>query len=179
MEKSSMKYWENCQESQRVRDLIKCGVLNDLDIEFVIISHKRPENVEHIDKLFPFDMWCISEEDSPNYKVSDERKIIHSNDILGLGKKRQWVLDNIKTDIVVQIDDDIKFVACMVGNRYRKINNSNNIFDIIYFNNHNAKEIGAKVCAFTQSNVDTRKFTATTPFSLNSWCECVVGVIGR
>lgn len=174
------RFWEKHKSSERVRSLIKDGLINHLDIEFVIVSHKRPENVEHMTELFPFAIWCISESDSKKYNLPEERKIVHPDSVLGLGRKRQWILDNVDSEIVFQIDDDIKKVVCVVGNHFRKIEDPARIFEVLYFNNHSAKEIGASACSFTQSNNDTRKFIASKPFTLNTWCEgSAIGIIGR
>ena len=97
--------------------------------------------------------------------------------IEGLGRLRNWVLDNFDEETIVMVDDDITHFYALTGPKTRDIKDPDEVMQVIINTAVMAKDAGCNCFGFAQT--DIRKYSATEPFKLNSWVGCIIGVIGR
>ena len=97
--------------------------------------------------------------------------------VRGISKVRNWVMDNIKTDIVIMFDDDITNCNCIIGPRYYRLSR-NDITQLLINTALTAKNLGVCCFGFNQT-WDIRKYSPFEPFKLNTWVGGVVGVVSR
>jgi glycosyltransferase involved in cell wall biosynthesis len=149
-------------------------------MQIVIPSRGRPGNVPHMNMLFPTAKWCVSKEDVDSYENMGMRNFVaHPNDVLGLGAKRNWIMEHFDDETVVQVDDDIQYAVCVVGIRSRPIFMGDQIEAIVGQAAQCAKDAGASVFGFNQGSDDVRKFSSNAPFGLTGWVGTVIGTIGK
>jgi len=150
-------------------------------LKIIVPSRKRPHSVGNLRNLLEDGFYfCIGEDEADEYKawgLRDEEIILHKSDVVGLGKKRQWILDNVEGDIFF-LDDDTTRLWCNVGMRGRTISEPDDIKQVIYNCHQIAEDIGAYAYGFSQA-WDTRKFMPQKPFVLNTWVGSAFGIIGR
>jgi hypothetical protein len=87
------------------------------------------------------------------------------------------VLDNIKEETVIMVDDDIQKFYRLSGELSETINDPEEIIQILINTAVMAKEAGAKVFGFAQR--DIRAYSGNAPFLLNCWIGTIIGIIGR
>lgn len=153
-------------------------LLKRLDVKILILSRSRFNSIT-TNKLLPnFVEILVPETQKSDYEKAVENPIIAIPDeIKGLGEVRNWVLDHFKERIVIMIDDDIKYVYRLTGAKSERVEDKDEVLDIIVNTAVMADDAGAKVFGFDQR--DIRKFNGAEPFSLCGWLGCVIGVIGR
>jgi len=141
-------------------------------------SRGRPGNVPNIQKLFPDCTFYVSKTEAPFYKQNGAKKIVeHPDDITGVGKKKQWLLDSTPEDMFI-VDDDIKYVWVNVGRLGRRIEEPDAIRQIIENAFQCATDMGAGFLGFANS-WDVRKYTPNDPFNFTGWVGAAMGFIGR
>lgn len=96
----------------------------------------------------------------------------------GLGKVRNWVLDNYKEEIIIMYDDDIYQVAVNCNKETYFEKDPDKIRAKIISAAVCGKDIGTSVFGFSQAE-DCRKYDRRNPFLLNNWVGGVIGIIGR
>jgi hypothetical protein len=146
-------------------------------VQIIVLSRQRPGSVGDIEHLFPDSLWCIGANEAEAYAVPQSRKLIHPADVVGIGKLKQWVLDNTQGTIFL-VDDDIAKVWCMVGRAGHEVSGAENIRQIIENAAEIAEAIGAPVFGFDQA-WDVRKFHPMEPFLMTGWVSTALGFIGR
>ena len=141
----------------------------------IVIPSKGRANVlrEGALKLFPSALICVGESDVPAYSELSDNLLVHPDNVTGIGPIRQWILDNVKDEIVVQVDDDVHTVYSICGLTKRTLNSAAIAERIIYTTAQCAKDAKCRVFGFNQA-WDVRKFRPYKPFQLNTW----VGVVG-
>lgn len=84
-----------------------------------------------IRELLPSAIICVDEREVEDYRsyVPDENLLAHP-EFDGLPAIRNWIVDTIKTDAVVLIDDDLTCVRCTTGSK-RAVTDSEEILAII------------------------------------------------
>lgn len=97
--------------------------------------------------------------------------------IEGLGRLRSWVLDNFTEETVVMVDDDISHFYRLTGALTERIEDPDEVAQVIINAAVMCKDAGCSVFGFSQT--DIRKYNATAPFNLTGWVGCIVGVVGR
>lgn len=128
--------------------------------------------------LFPNATVCVSKSDEKDYASVCDDLLVHPDNVEGIGPLRQWILDNVKDEIVVQVDDDCHSVYSICGLTKRDIKDPAMIERIVAVTAQCAKDAKCRVFGFNQA-WDVRKFRPYKPFALNTWMGGVVGVIGR
>lgn len=143
------------------------------------MSRKRPQNVAAMDRNFPEAIWCVAEEEAEEYggRLERSRVLAHPDVVVGIGRTRQWILDNVPGDIFI-LDDDISHVWSNVGQTGRRIVGHENIAQVIENAAEIARVAGAPVFGFNQA-WDVRKFSPFDPFSFSGWIGTAIGFIGR
>jgi hypothetical protein len=152
-------------------------------MKIVIISRKRPALLMGCSmKLFPHATVSIGEDEVDAYAragVPRKQMLIHPADIVGLSKKRNWVMKNVPDETVVQVDDDGRCVKAMVGQFARPITDETTITMFLKNLEQGAKEIGTVYFGFNNYLGDIRKYKKDAPFSFVNYSNGIVGTIGR
>lgn len=152
--------------------------LKNYDIKIVILSRGRYNTIK-THKLFP--EWIevvVPDNEIELYKEKISNPLIPiPHELEGLGKVRNWCLDNFKEETLIMVDDDIDRCYCLTEKHARNISDKEELVQIIINTAIMAKEIGTHCFGFSQT--DIRKYKGYEPFTLNSWVGCVIGVIGR
>jgi len=87
-----------------------------------IPSHKRVRNIPPMLRLFPSAVVVVDEQEREDYaQVVPEQQLLTHPSLDTLPKIRNWIIDNVPTHAVVQIDDDLRNVLSMVWRRPKKI----------------------------------------------------------
>lgn len=135
------------------------------EIKIVIPSHKRVDLVSTL-KLLPQATLCLAESQVAEYKerYPDTEIVSHSDSIVGLPLKRQWIAE--KFNNVFMMDDDIlRFVRRYhegeVGNSLVDNKTCYALIQSLYFT---AKEMGVHLFSFSNDG-DIRNYDALHPFS--------------
>lgn len=154
--------------------------LKKYDIRVVIISRSRANSIKgRTLKYFPD--WVeviVPESQKESYqKVIDNPLITTPDDVKGLGVLRNWVLDHLKEETVIMVDDDINSVYSLTSERTRRIDDPLEVMQVLINTAVMAQDMGIGCFGFSQ--VDIRKYKGTDPFILNTWVGCVIGIIGR
>ncbi len=144
----------------------------------VIPSKHRADSIgTHALRLFPDATVCIDEREQADYAGVTPNLLLHPP-LPTLASIRNWILDNVPDEIVVQVDDDVVRVFSMVGYRLRSYAKPDEIGRIIENAALIAHGIGARLFGFSQSG-DVKAFKPQDPIRFNSWIGSVVGVVGR
>lgn len=152
--------------------------MKNLDIRIIILSRSRSNTIS-THEIFPEWVEILV----PDNEVEDYKKVVKNpilsipSSIHGLGRVRNWVLDNFKEETIIMIDDDISGVRCNTKDVARVINDKEEILQILINTAVMAKDAGCHCFGYAQR--DVRFFNGTEPFSLCTWVGCVIGVIGR
>lgn len=119
----------------------------------------------------------------PDNEVALYRKTIKNpllvipHEIEGLGAVRNWVLDNFKEETVIMLDDDFACPYALTEEVSRRIEDPEEVVQILINTAVMAKDLGVHCFGFSQT--DIRKYNGCEPFSLCTWVGGVIGVIGR
>lgn len=97
--------------------------------------------------------------------------------IKGLGRVRNWVLDNFPEETIIMLDDDIVKCYCFTGKLTREIRDPAEVVEVLVNAAVMAKDLGTNCFGFNQT--DIRKYKGQEPFNLCTWVGGVIGVIGR
>lgn len=151
-------------------------------MEIVIVSRKRSHICFKTSfKLFPDAKVSVAEEEAEDYYLAGiprEHLLVHPNDVVGISKKRNWVLKNVKDETCVMVDDDCELIMALVGERPRRIRDPHAIRQILENLESCAKAVGAHMFAMNQA-WDIRKYNQFKPFSFVGYPAGLVGIIGR
>ena len=147
-------------------------------MQVVMPSRGRPQNIPKVTKLFPDAVICVGEDEAERYSKHTDNLLVHPENVTGIGPLRQWILDNVKDETVLMVDDDVYSIYSLCGFSKWKIHDPDSIRRILEVTALCAKDAGARVFGFNQS-WDVRKFNHTKPFILRTWVGGVIGIIGR
>ena len=149
----------------------------DLDLSVVIISRGRSKSITtHI--VAPFAHLIVPESQISQYQYTGVPITPIPDNIEGLGAVRNWVLENVTSECVIMMDDDITKLWCNVGLAGYTITNPQDVYTVLEVAAQCAKDIGVATFGFNQT-WDVRAYDASKPFSLNDMLGGVIGVIGR
>jgi hypothetical protein len=145
------------------------------DIKLIIPSAGRSDCVSTTKYILNC-ILCVPESELDEYKKSNDCKIVtHPDTIKGLGRKRNWILENFKS--VVMLDDDLK------GMRRLYIKGSNDIvmpsdaYQIIQETYFAARDSGAKLFGFNHV-VNPLMYKSLQPIKLTGYINgCCIGII--
>jgi hypothetical protein len=154
-------------------------LIESKDLQVVIPSRRRVESCSHTVKLFKKPIVCVAEEEKEDYRDVGAELVIHPNEVTGLGRLRQWILDHFKARIIFQCNDDVKSLYCVVGFRPRKIVDPEAIERIILNAANICEGLGISCFSFSPFQDDVRKFRPQKPFSLTRLEGAMLGIIGR
>jgi hypothetical protein len=130
-------------------------------------------------KVFPYGTLLVPESEKEKYRQIEVAGVdTIPDDVIGLGRIRNYVLDKYKEEIIVMVDDDIRGILYLGRRKAMRITNVEMIRMLIENTAQMAVDLGVGAFGFNQSE-DVRKFSPIRPFRLNAIIGCVVGVIGR
>lgn len=152
-------------------------------VRVVIPSRGRAQECKHALKLFPEALIVCHDYEYDEYRTAlpaDTEIIQHSLEG-GIAPIRQWVLEQIDDEMVLFVDDDVRYLKVVAGfeTASRVIKDPAAIRQVIENAGYIAREIGAPIFGFAQTSGDVRKYRPTDPISLSGWVGSVIGVIGR
>jgi len=152
-------------------------LLKDLGIKIIILSRGRSQSITTTKVLPEFIEVLVPESQKSLYEAVVRNPIITTpDDVLGLGKLRNWCIDNFKEETVIMMDDDISRCYSLTGLKSKRLDKEQTL-EVLVNTAIMAKDAGCKCFGFTQT--DIRKYNATNPFSLCTWVGGVIGVIGK
>lgn len=147
-------------------------------MKIVIPSKSRADSIgSHALALFPEAIVCVDENEADAYKPVTANLLVHPP-LPTLASIRNWILDNVDDEIVVQVDDDLRRVFSMVGYRLRAYKKPDEAMQIVENAAEIAKTIGSRLFGFGQS-ADVKAFKPQDPIRFNGWIGSLVGVVGR
>ena len=124
-------------------------------LRIVIPSRRRSQNIGHMLGLLPGATVCVAREEADAYRavVPKKQLLLHDN-LPGLVHIRNWLNESIQEDCLVQVDDDLRWVAALIG-KSRKIVNPAVIAQIIANSHYIAADldIGCFCWSRTQNTV--------------------------
>lgn len=148
------------------------------DIRVIILSRGRSDNVTTVNILPDYIEMLVPESEKHLYEAKYPNPILTiPDDIIGLGRVRNWVLDNFKEKIIIMVDDDINKCYCITGLHARNIKDKEEMLQVFINDAVMCEDAGLHCFGYTQT--DIRKYSGCEPFKLTGWVGCVIGVIGR
>ena len=112
---------------------------------------------------------CVAESEKEVYVLGGCGNVTtHPDDISGVGKIRQWVLDNFSENVIVMADDDVSHAWCSMYRSGFAITEPTAVFEILANAANVTLDLGLHVFGFSQS-WDVRKYNATKPLNLCGW----------
>lgn len=148
-----------------------------MQLRKIIISRSRHDLIT-THKVVPDATLVVTESEAHLYEHTGLEIVKIPDSVMGLGAVRNWVLDHFTEEIILMFDDDIKYLLSIMNVSPIRINDLDEVYDIIENTVSNAVEAGVTVFSFDQKG-DCRKFRENRPFLLTSWVGSVVGIIGR
>jgi hypothetical protein len=110
--------------------------------------------------------------------VGEGRVITHADDLIGLTRKRQWILDNLMDDeCVVMLDDDVDKVLVMFEDKNRYITDPQIVEDIIHQTYTVARDIGAHIFGWQILAQNIKFYTGMEPFKMSTMIHGIFGVV--
>lgn len=152
--------------------------LKKYDIKVVILSRGRSDTITTHRLLPDFVEVLVPESEKALYEARIKNPILTTpDDVKGLGKLRNWCIRNFKENTVIMIDDDITVAYCLTGPLSRRVDDPEELMQVIINCAVMAQDMGVRVFGFAQT--DIRKYRPTDPFSFNRLVGCIVGVNGK
>lgn len=148
-----------------------------MGLRIVILSRSRVKTIT-THKLLPD--WVevvVPQGQKEAYKAQIPNDIITTpDDIIGLGRLRNWCLDAFSEETVIMIDDDITHAYALTQKKARNLR-PNELAEVLINTAVMAKDADCAVFGFNQT--DIRKYSGCEPFKLCTWVGGIIGVIGR
>lgn len=154
--------------------------LNDsLNAKVVIISRGRANTCNTQNILPDWVPFLVPESQKAEYEAAMPNRKIETlpDDAIGLGKVRNWCVDNYKQDIVIMCDDDLHRIYDLTGDDSRLITDRDEAMAVVLSLAGLAKDMGVHWFGFR--NLDIRKYSNFEPFALNESPSGIVGVMGK
>lgn len=152
--------------------------LKSLDIKILILSRSRYKSITTVKMLPEFIEVLVPQSQKTLYQAAIANPILTIPDeIKGLGRVRNWVLEHFTEETVIMLDDDLFKCYCFTGKFSREVKDKEEVLDILVNAAIMAKDLGTNCFGFTQK--DIRMYKGQDPFNLCTWVGGVIGVIGR
>jgi hypothetical protein len=131
-------------------------------------------------KLFP-DAWlCVGESEAQEYEDATKHKNIltHPDSVTGIGPLRNWIINNVKDNTVVMLDDDIDCIYEQSRYKRNNILNPAHCMAILERTAIASNDAGCKLFGFAQMP-DPRNYYPYKPIVFHMWIGGVIGVHGK
>jgi hypothetical protein len=152
-----------------------------MEIETVMVSRKRAGWANEGLALFPDATLCIGESEVEEYRKhcgSDVKIVTHPDDVVGLGRLRQWVATHFSGEVLVQVNDDVRGLKCCVGKTGRTIRDPESIRLLVRNLAEVTKGFGLSVFSFG-ATADPKRTNILDPFYFTRIDCALFGMIGR
>lgn len=151
--------------------------LKNLGIKVVIISRGRAENVV-TSKLLPnYIEIVVPSSQADDYRKNNPNPVVEIPDeCLGLGKTRNWCLDNFKEETVIMCDDDIHAVYDITGFEAERLSPEAVVQAIISLTVV-ARDMGVHWFGYSIDSI--KYFSPQEPFLFVRSPSAIVGMNGR
>ncbi len=129
------------------------------DIKIIIPSHKRATRVRTTSAVYGASL-CVEESQADQYRKCNPgiEIITHPDTVLGLARKRDWIIRNCGD--VFMLDDDIDHLTRIYTEKGEDIHvDPDTAYDVVQMTAHAASQAGAYLFGFS---------TSPTPISFNS-----------
>lgn len=146
-------------------------------IKIVILSRGRSDTMT-THKILPMATLVCPESEAKDYEKFGLPIVTTPDDVIGMGRLRNWVLDNFKEEILVMVDDDVTGVRLVADLICKEMRDPEIAYQLIVATAICAKDAGVGVFGWNQQ-WDVRKYRAEYPFRLNTWAGGVIDIIGR
>lgn len=157
-------------------------MLDPADIQIVIPSRQRADLCRKTVRLFPSDRItvCVDESEVDDYtKANVGCPIVPHPPLASMNRIREWMLQHFPARCLVQCDDDVKGLWCMIGQKPRRITEPAALFQIIYNSAAIADELGLSIFTYNCIGANTRYLFEFDPFRFNRVEASFYGTIGR
>lgn len=126
-----------------------------MKVQVVIPSRKRSHIIKKCVSLFYDPIVVVYDSEFETYKkvLPDIRVLSVPDTTNRLVGKRQWIMDNIYEESILQVDDDVEGMYCLVGHRSRRIEDKDMIADIIEQTARNCHEAGTVLWSFAHTTL--------------------------
>jgi hypothetical protein len=151
-----------------------------LELRVVIPSKGRSETIrKHTLSLFPDATVLVDEAERDTYaQVVDEGRLITHPGVQPAVRILNWILDNVKADVVVIADDDLIDLRAMPGWSPRRYKGDPEAArQVLEATAQCAIDAGCGLFGFSQ-NEHPLFFRPQEPFRLNRWIGSVIGFVG-
>jgi len=152
--------------------------LEPLDYTIVVPSRRRVHNIPRIRKLLPTAVICVDERERDDYApfVPKSQLLIHPP-MMGLASVINWMQRKITSDILIEIDDDLRRVSVTTGS-HRHIDDPDEILAILENSARCCKDLGLTTFCFSRTPNTTIIHPAERPIvPVQSVCNAF-GVMG-
>jgi hypothetical protein len=150
------------------------------DLHVVIPSRRRVPDATNCVKLWPPGKVtvCVDEVEADDYKAVGAPVVTHPPMQNGLGELRQWILDQFPARCLVQCNDDVKGIRCLIGKRARFVSDPGSMMAIVFNTATVAEGVGCSLFGFSPTLVPFR-LDPFRPFLFNRIEGALFGMIGR
>jgi len=148
------------------------------DYTIVVPSRKRMHTMGTIQYLLPTAKICIDEREVDNYApfVAREKMLIHPP-FEGLHAAINWMMEEVKSEVLVEVDDDFQGVQVNVGSK-RFITDADQIRAIIENSMICCKDLGLTSFCWARTRNTAVIRPNTKPFSASQSVCNAFGVMG-
>lgn len=148
------------------------------ELIIAVPSRKRSDNIPAMRKLLPSAWIVVDEKERADYAdVAGDRLVCHPS-LPRLGAIRQWILEHFDEEGVVQIDDDLQYVDCVVGHKKRIIRDPQAILRMIENTFVCSRDLGLPVFTWYRTR-NTMHFKGNDPIGFTGPLSSAWGVVGR
>lgn len=152
--------------------------LKKYSIEIVILSRGRSGSMTTTRIVPDWVPIVVPESEKSAYEAICTNPLIFIPDeVKGLGNVRNWCLKRFNSETLIMMDDDLKCCYCLTHEKTQRIDDKDEVVQILINTAIMAKDAGAHVFGFAQT--DIRKYNGTDPFDFCTWVGGVIGVVGR
>ncbi len=148
------------------------------DVRVVIISRGRSDCLTSHIVFGKYAVLTVPDSEVDDYKKYGLDIVPHPDDVIGLGRLRNWVLDNFKEKVIVMVDDDIDDLYCVAKKTAIRGYSPDDVFLLLYSTAVCANDLGTVLFGFHQVP-SPLQYKAYKPFDFVGLIGGVIGVIGR
>lgn len=154
----------------------------DVKLHKIVLSRGRAESISTHTLLKDGDFDLVvpeSQLEAYQSRVKNARNILTvPDDLKGLGKVRNRILDMYNNEDMVMLDDDLKHFTSLMGLSPKNYHDPVIVDQIIMNCYRNALEAGCTLFSFNQK-CDVRKYRQSQPFSFTVWSGTIMGLCGE
>lgn len=152
-----------------------------LEYRFVCPSYQRSFQIGKFLKFFPEATVCIREVDFTAYSkiVPAEQLVVIDEPVFNYASTCNWIFRHFNEEILIIITDDVSAANCVVGRKQRKIENPEEIKQILLSSARVCKDLGIKMFSHLRTMTGLKFLSDNNPFALSGMTSSPYGFIGR